>query len=93
VPFGHLVEQGLISAGEVLVDARRRFAARVRADGTLVAETAQDGPVRGSIHQVGAAVQHLPACNGWTFWHVERQGKPVVIDALREHVRTRLESA
>jgi modification methylase len=93
VPFGHLVEQGLITAGEVLFDARKRFAARVRADGTLVADAQQDGLARGSIHQVAAAVQHLPACNGWTFWHVERQGKPVVIDALREHMRMRLESA
>ena len=25
----------------------------------------------GSIHKIGALVQGLPACNGWTFWHVE----------------------
>ena len=93
VPFGHLVEQGLINAGEVLVDARKRFAARVRADGTLVADAQSDGLARGSIHQVAAAVQHLPACNGWTFWHVQRKDKLVVIDALREHLRTQLQSA
>jgi modification methylase len=93
VPFGNLVEQGLITTGEIMFDERKRFAARVRADGTLVADAAQDGLARGSIHQVAAAVQHLPACNGWTFWHVMRHGKPVVIDALREHFRARLASA
>ncbi|MDX2100946.1 MAG: site-specific DNA-methyltransferase [Alphaproteobacteria bacterium] len=82
VPFGSLVESGLIEVGEVLVDQRQRFAARVRADGSLIADQ-----MRGSIHQVGAAIQRLPACNGWTFWHVRRQGHLIPIDALRERAR------
>ncbi|MBI3517399.1 MAG: site-specific DNA-methyltransferase, partial [Proteobacteria bacterium] len=77
VPFGNLIERGLIAPGETLFDLGRRYAARVRADGSVISDLA-----RGSIHQVGAAVQHLPACNGWTFWCVERQGKPVSIDVL-----------
>ena len=39
--------------------------------------------VRGSIHKVGAAVQNAPACNGWTFWHFERDGRLVPLDVLR----------
>jgi modification methylase len=82
VPFGSLVERGLLKPGEVLVDAGRRFAARVRADGSLIS-----AEHRGSIHFVGARVQGAPACNGWAFWHVERQGRLVLIDELRQQVR------
>jgi modification methylase len=82
VPFGNLIERGLIEAGELLVDVSGRYAARVRADGSLISDLA-----RGSIHQVAAALQHLPACNGWTFWCVKRQGKPVSIDQLRQRAR------
>ena len=46
---------------------------------------------RGSIHQVGAAVQGAPACNGWTFWHVKMGNNLVAIDAFRQKVRAELE--
>ena len=78
VPFGSLVEQGLVEAGTCLYDRERRVAATVMADGTL-----QCGSHRGSIHQVGAAVQNAPSCNGWTFWHVERDGALVLVDVFR----------
>ena len=51
----------------------------MRADGTLEIAGAQ-----GSIHKVGAGLQNAPSCNGWTFWHVEREGALVVIDTLRQ---------
>jgi modification methylase len=35
-------------------------------------------------------VQGAPACNGWAFWHVERQGRLVVIDELRQQARAEL---
>jgi modification methylase len=85
IPFGSLVERGLLRPGEVLVDARRRFAARVRPDGSVIS-----AEHRGSIHFVGARVQGAPACNGWAFWHVERQGQLVAIDRLRQQVRGEL---
>jgi modification methylase len=86
VPFGSLVERGLLRPGDVLVDAGRRFAARVRADGSLIS-----AEHRGSIHFVGARVQGAPACNGWAFWHVERQGRLVLIDELRRQLRSEAE--
>jgi modification methylase len=85
VPFGSLIERGLLRPGELLFDARRRWTARVRADGTVISATA-----KGSIHRVGAEVQGAPACNGWAFWFVEREGKPVPIDMLRQQVRAEL---
>jgi modification methylase len=79
VPFGSLVERGVIAPGTKLFDRMRRVSAVVTADGTIAA-----GTVRGSIHKVGATVQNAPACNGWTFWHFERDGRLVALDVLRE---------
>jgi modification methylase len=85
IPFGWLVERGLIQPGEILFDERRRHTARVRADGTVVAKD-----TTGSIHRVGAEVQGAPACNGWAFWFVERAGARVSIDYYRQKLRAEL---
>jgi modification methylase len=82
VPFGNLVERGMIRPGEVLFDQSRRYRARVRADGSLVS-----AEHRGSIHAVAAQLQGAPAWNGWAFWYVERHGQPVPIEAFRQQVR------
>ncbi len=82
VPFGHLVESGLIPPGTILYDRTRRLTATVAADGTL-----QNGTLRGSIHRLGALLQNTPSCNGWTFWHIEENSALVPIDALRERLR------
>ena len=85
VPFGWLLERGLLTPGTKLYDTGRRHAAKVRADGTLMT-----GDFRGSIHQAGAHVQKAPSCNGWQFWHIEHKGKLVPIDILRQKVRAEL---
>ena len=82
VAFNTLIESGLIAPGTVLTDARRRHSAIVRADGTLAS-----GSDAGSIHRVGAKVQGLDACNGWTFWHYADGAELKPIDALRAVVR------
>ena len=88
VPFGSLIERGLIEPGMVLYDHKRRHSARVRADGSLVA-----GQVSGSIHRVGAEVQGAPACNGWAFWFFEADGRLLPIDLLRQQVRAEMAAA
>jgi len=85
VAFAALVERGLVSAGQRLVDARRRHAALVRPDGAVAL-----GDVVGSIHRVGAVAQGLEACNGWTFWHVETRRGLTSIDALRAEFRAQM---
>jgi modification methylase len=85
IPFGWVVERGLLKAGQTLMDQQRRHTARVRADGTLAA-----ADFRGSIHQVGAHVQKAPACNGWQFWHVELGNELVPIDLFRQKLRAEL---
>ena len=79
VAFGVLVESGLVPAGTMLVDAKRRWSATVRADGTIAS-----APHSGSIHKVGASLQGAPSCNGWTFWHVEQGSALQPLDALRQ---------
>ncbi|MGD0721648.1 MAG: site-specific DNA-methyltransferase [Roseiarcus sp.] len=88
VAFASVVEAGLIRPGEILRDSRRRHAALVRADGTVTL-----GPAIGSIHKIGALAQGLPACNGWTFWHVERTGGLTVIDDMRTNIRAMMREA
>ncbi len=90
VPFGHVVEQGMLTPGTVLFDHTRRYTARVRADGSLVARN-HAGDHKGSIHKVGAALQGLPSCNGWTFWHFETKGKVWPIDVLRQEIRSQIQ--
>tara|TARA_B100000214_G_scaffold105298_1_gene73924 strand:- start:1152 stop:2282 length:1131 start_codon:yes stop_codon:yes gene_type:complete len=85
VPFGSLLDRGLVNPGELMFDARRRWHAKIRADGLLISESA-----KGSIHAVGAAVQGAQACNGWTFWHVDRDGSAISIDIYRQMIRDEL---
>ena len=79
VAFGLLVENGMVPAGATLTDAKRRWSATVRADGSIAS-----GSHAGSIHKVGAAIQGAPSCNGWTFWHVEQGQTLTLLDALRQ---------
>jgi modification methylase len=86
VPFGAVVERGLLTPGQVLFGGdHRRWTAKVRADGTIISSDH-----RGSIHQVGAAVQGAPACNGWTFWQYRNGGAYAPIDVLRQKIRAEL---
>jgi modification methylase len=88
IPFGSLVESGLVRPGTRLVDPHRRHQAEVRADGSLAM-----GSKTGSIHQLGAAAQGLPSCNGWTFWHLEEAGKLVPLDSKRAVYRASMGNA
>ena len=82
IPFGTLIERGLVKAGEKLFDHTQRIAANVRIDGSIASKNES-----GSIHKVGAHVQGAEACNGWTYWHIRRGANLVPIDLLRQQVR------
>ena len=62
VPFGMVLELGMLRPGEALFDAKARIRAQIMADGSLL----WDG-MRGSIHSIGAKAQGRAACNGWTY--------------------------
>ena len=85
IPFGWLVERGIVEPGSTLTCHRGRHKAQVRADGTLLS-----ADFKGSIHQVGAYLQKAPACNGWQFWHKEEEGKRIVLDVYRQKLRSEL---
>ena len=84
VPFGTLIEQGLLTPGDLLYSPDGRTSARVRADGSLAVPDAN-----GSIHKIGAHVQKAPACNGWHFWHFrQKSGTSLApIEILRTQIR------
>ncbi|WP_433947601.1 site-specific DNA-methyltransferase [Brevundimonas diminuta] len=82
VPFGALVEAGLLAPGDKLYCPKGEREARVRADGSLVS-----GALTGSIHKLGALLENAPACNGWTYWRFKTDTGMRPIDALRAEIR------
>ncbi len=88
IPFGNLIERGFVKVGETLFDHSHRIAANVRADGSIAVKDNS-----GSIHKIGAYVQGAEACNGWTYWHVQRGPNLVPIDILRQQLRVELGKA
>jgi modification methylase len=88
VPFGALVETGLVPAGAALFDLKRRHRAEVRVDGTLTL-----GGEAGSIHRMAARAQGLSAANGWTFWHAEEARALLPLDVLRGRYRAMVAAA
>jgi modification methylase len=85
IPFGTIIELGILEPGHTLTDERGRLRAEVRADGTLSVAGRQ-----GSIHRLGAEMQGKSACNGWTFWHFEAKSGLQPIDVLRDQARRQL---
>ena len=85
IPFGQIVESGLLRPGDMLYCSKGERSARVRADGSLVI-----GDMAGSIHKVGAMIQSAPACNGWTYWHFKTDKGLAPIDVLRMKMRSSL---
>lgn len=86
IPFGWLIEQGMIKPGAILTDQKNNVEAKVGADGSIIVDQGRD-KFRGSIHKVGAALQNAPSCNGWTYWHYKDGKNRFPIDRLRQKVR------
>jgi modification methylase len=84
VPFGALLERGLLQPGQTLYFRNRDdMAAVVLANGQI-----RHQQISGSIHEVGRALQSAP-CNGWEHWYYLDAGigERFTIDRLREIVR------
>ncbi len=84
IPFGNLLEAGLLQPGDTLYLDKTKATAQVAADGTL-----HSGGISGSIHRVGAQLLGLPALNGWEHWYYRNieTGNLLPIDVLREKLR------
>jgi len=82
VPFGSLIEMGLIKPGTILFDPKKKFNAKIMIDGSLKCKQTE-----GSIHKVAAKMIGAESCNGWTYWHYQSGKNLKPIDELREKLR------
>ena len=81
IPFGSLVEMGIIKPGSILFDQKKRFNAKIMADGSLKHKGNE-----GSIHRVAAKIMGTESYNGWTYWYCNIKGNSVSIDNLRQQL-------
>ena len=81
IPFGSLVELGIIKPGTNIFDNKKKITARIMADGSIKHNQAE-----GSIHKVAATILGAESCNGWTFWHCDINGQTYPIDYLRQRL-------
>ncbi len=82
VPFGSLIEMGIIKPGTTLFDQKKRFNAKIMIDGSLKYQKTE-----GSIHKVAAKILGAESCNGWTYWHYQSGNILKPIDELRNKLR------
>ncbi len=82
IPFGSLIEMGIIKPGTILFDQKKRYNAKIMIDGSLKHQQTE-----GSIHKVAAKILGAESCNGWTYWHYQSGNSLKPIDELRNKLR------
>ena len=82
IPFGSLVELGIIKPGTSIFDPKKKIIAKIMADGSIKHNQAE-----GSIHKVAATILGAESCNGWTYWHYQSGNTLKPIDELRQRLR------
>ena len=82
IPFGSLVEMGLIKPGTEIYDQKKKINAKIMIDGSIKYQQSE-----GSIHKVAAKIIGSESCNGWTFWHYKSGNSLKPIDDLRQRLR------
>jgi len=81
IPFGSLVELGIIKPGTSIFDSKKKINAKIMVDGSIKYQQTE-----GSIHKVAAHILGAESCNGWTFWHYKINGSIFPIDNLRQRL-------
>ena len=79
IPFGSLIEMGIIKPGMEIFDSKKKVNAKIMVDGSI-----KHNESEGSIHKVAAKITGTESCNGWTYWHYHLNGALVPIDNLRQ---------
>ena len=82
IPFGSLVEMGLIRPGTKIYDQKKKINAKIMVDGSIKYHQSE-----GSIHKVAAQIIGAESCNGWTYWHYESGNSLKPIAHLRQRLR------
>ena len=83
IPFGSLVELGIVKPGMSIFDHKKKVNAKIMADGSIKYQNS-----KGSIHKLAAKIIGTESCNGWTFWHYNNNGSILPIDNLRQRLIT-----
>jgi site-specific DNA-methyltransferase (adenine-specific) len=84
IPFGNLIESGLLEVGQTLYFTKNGVKAKVLANGHIKCKGES-----GSIHAIARFLIGAPA-NGWDCWLYEIDGVRKSIDELREEIRKNL---
>ena len=84
IPFGSLIEMGILEPGTTLFDSKKKYNAKIMADGSIKCKNSE-----GSIHKVAAGIMRTESYNGWTYWHYNLDGATVPIDHLRQKLISR----
>jgi len=84
IPFGSLVELGIVKPGMNIFDDKKKVNAKIMADGSIKYQN-----LEGSIHKIAAKIIGSESCNGWTFWHYNNKGSILPIDNLRQRLITK----
>ena len=82
IPFGSLVELGIIKPGTNIFDNKKKITAKILADGSI-----KHNQSEGSIHKVAATILGTESCNGWTYWYYKSGDTIKSIDELRQKFR------
>jgi site-specific DNA-methyltransferase (adenine-specific)/modification methylase len=82
IPFGSLVEMGVIKPGTEIYDQKKKINAKIMVDGSIKYQKSE-----GSIHKVAAKILGAESCNGWTYWHYQSGNSLKPIDELRQRLR------
>jgi modification methylase len=84
VPFGALLENGLLQPGQTLYFAKNGTTAKILSNGHI-----RCGDVTGSIHGVAKSLMGNAPANGWDLWFYQDEGgTKIVINELRERLRS-----
>ena len=79
VPFGSLVELGIIKPGTSIFDQKKKISATIMVDGSIKHKESA-----GSIHKIAAKIMGTESYNGWTYWYCNIDGSIKPIDNLRQ---------
>ncbi len=82
IPFGSLVEMGMIKPGTEIYDQKEKINAKIMIDGSIKYQKSE-----GSIHKIAAKILGAESCNGWTYWHYKSGDSLKPIDELRQRLR------
>ena len=81
IPFGSLVELGIVKPGMSIFDQKKKVNAKIMADGSIKYQNSE-----GSIHKIAAKIIGAESCNGWTYWYYNNNGSMLPIDNLRQRL-------